>query len=94
MTWLINVYLERFVDFDLDYIIKRLHEIIIKDNGGKEDVYDMRVVLEDDEAWRSHKKTFYKVLDDELLRVAWHPSRAIDWCFDEDEKSLLNELLE
>ena len=35
-----------------------------------------------------------KSLHLELMRVAWHPNRAVDWCFDEDEKSLLNEFLE
>ena len=22
----------------------------------------------------------------ELLPIAWHPDRVLDWCFDEDEK--------
>ena len=40
------------------------------------------------------RKPFTRTWTMNCLRVAWHPSRAIDWCFDEDEKSLLNEFLE
>ena len=25
-------------------------------------------------------------IKDELIPITWHPSRAVDWCFDEDEK--------
>ena len=28
----------------------------------------------------------------ELLPVAMHPDRVIDWCFDEDEKGALEKL--
>ena len=29
---------------------------------------------------------------DELMPIAWHPDRVIDWCFDEDEKKDLKRL--
>ena len=25
-------------------------------------------------------------IKDELIRIAWHPDRVIDWCMSEDEK--------
>ena len=39
-----------------------------------------------------HKRQFYRKIDEELLSIAWHPDRAIDWCFDEDEKKDLQIL--
>lgn len=35
-------------------------------------------------AWRA--RTRIALLKEELMRVAWHPRRFIDWCWDEDEK--------
>ena len=32
------------------------------------------------------RKALKKQIWDELIPVAWHPSRAWDWCFDEDQK--------
>ena len=31
-------------------------------------------------------------IKEELLPVAWHPDRVIDWCFSEDEKEVLEKL--
>ena len=31
-------------------------------------------------------------IKDELMPIAWHPSRAVDWCFDEEEKKDLKHL--
>ena len=28
----------------------------------------------------------------QLLPIAWHPERVVDWCFDEDEKRDLKRL--
>ena len=28
----------------------------------------------------------------ELLPIAWHPDRIIDWCFDKDKKDMLEKL--
>ena len=25
----------------------------------------------------------------ELIQIAWHPDRAVDWCFDEDDKKFM-----
>ena len=33
-----------------------------------------------------HKARYYKSLYAELLPIAWHPDRYLDWCIDEDEK--------
>ena len=33
-----------------------------------------------------HKARYYKSLYAELLPIAWHPDRYLDWCLDEDEK--------
>ena len=32
------------------------------------------------------------MIKEELLPVAWHPDRVIDWCFDEEEKDALKQL--
>ena len=44
----------------------------------------------------NHKKNLVdrKALHLDLIRSAWHPNRCVDWCFDEDEKSLLAEITE
>ena len=31
-------------------------------------------------------------IEDELMPVAWHPSRYWDWCMDEDEKKTAEQL--
>ena len=47
---------------------------------------------------RIHKRTFLNELWDDLMVTAWHPSRAWDWCFDnehkEDAEKLWNGFLE
>ena len=37
------------------------------------------------EAYKQRKAQKAKIKE-ELLPVAWHPDRVIDWCFSEDEK--------
>ena len=39
-----------------------------------------------------HKKKFYKDLYDDLMFVAWNPSRYLEWCVDIDELKFLKEL--
>jgi len=39
--------------------------------------------------WRTKYK---KCIEEELMRVTWHPKRAFDWCYDTDRKKLLNDL--
>ena len=34
-----------------------------------------------------HKKKYFKSLHEELIAIAWHPDRYLDWCVDEDEKT-------
>ena len=31
-------------------------------------------------------------IKDELMSIAWHPDRVIDWCFDDEEKKDLKQL--
>ena len=38
-----------------------------------------------------HKKKFHKYLRDELMVVAWHPTRYLDWCIDFEELRFLEE---
>ena len=38
------------------------------------------------------RKTQKAQIKDELLPIAWHPDRVIDWCIDEDEKKDLQKL--
>ena len=38
-----------------------------------------------------HKEKFYKSLYDELMAIAWHPSRYLDWCIDFEELRDLKE---
>ena len=39
-----------------------------------------------------HKSNFYKSLHDELMPIAWHPDRAWDWCFDNEQKGEAEQL--
>ena len=39
-----------------------------------------------------HKKKFYKSLCDELISIACHPSRYLDWCIAVEELKFLEEL--
>ena len=39
-------------------------------------------------AYKKRKNLKLKLARD-LLPIAWHPSRAVDWCFDEDEKKYI-----
>jgi len=34
----------------------------------------------------------HKSIHDEMIVVAWHPKRFQDWCYDEDDKKLVNEM--
>ena len=43
------------------------------------------------EAYKQRKAEKAKIKE-ELLPVAWHPDRVIDWCFSEDEKEVLEKL--
>ena len=36
-----------------------------------------------------HKRKYYKSLHTDLLPIAWHPDRYLDWCIDEDLKKRL-----
>ena len=40
---------------------------------------------------RIHKSTFYRDLHDDLMPVAWHPDRFLDWCVDIEELKCLEE---
>ena len=44
------------------------------------------------EAFRQRKVQKAK-FEEELLSIAWYPSRVINWCFDADEKQGLEKLL-
>ena len=39
-------------------------------------------------AYKERKRLKLK-LEKDLLPKAWHPSRAVDWCFNEDEKRMI-----
>ena len=39
-----------------------------------------------------HKRKYYKSLHSDLLPIAWHPERYLDWCIDEEEKRDLKVL--
>ena len=40
----------------------------------------------------AHKELFFKSLRDDLLVVAWHPKRVVDWCYDIEEQVIFNSL--
>ena len=44
--------------------------------------------------WESRKqrKLCFKAVKEELLPIAWHPSRHWDWCMPEDEKKEISKL--
>ena len=76
------------------------HRIVNFKNGGWND-YDDEDNFDLDHYFENHK-TFaadifkkqmrHYQLKKDLLPVAWHPDRVIDWCFDEDEKKDLHIL--
>jgi hypothetical protein len=37
-------------------------------------------------------KMVFTILE-ELIARTWHPSRVVDWCWDEDEKRFMNDIL-
>ena len=49
-------------------------------------VAELHGMWESDMNLSFHKARYYKSLYAELLPIAWHPDRVIDWCIDEDEK--------
>ena len=55
-----------------------------------ENVYDdkSRMIYDRINAYKERKNLKLKLARD-LLPVAWHPSRAVDWCFDEDDKKYI-----
>ena len=55
-------------------------------------VYSLEVDIYVNEDKIIHKKKFYKSLYDDLMKVAWHPSRYLDWCIDVEELKFLEEL--
>ena len=38
-----------------------------------------------------HKSDFYRGLRDELMAIAWHPDRVLDWCVDHEEREEMKE---
>ena len=38
-----------------------------------------------------HKEKFFRRLHDEIMEVAWHPTRYLDWCVDFEELKFLEE---
>ena len=50
-----------------------------------------RCDFEFDEWFNAYKerKAQKAQIRDELMPIAWHPDRVIDWCFDEEEKDLM-----
>ena len=55
-------------------------------------IISFKVTLYIDSYKISHKKKFYKDLYDDLMSVAWHPSRYLEWCVDIEELKFLKEL--
>ena len=49
-------------------------------------------VVHDDLLQYHHKRQFYTKIYNEVLSVAWHPSRWWDWCMPEDEKKEISKL--
>ena len=50
------------------------------------------VVINIDSYKVEHKKKFYKDLHNDLMVVAWHPKRVVDWCYDIEEQEIFNSL--
>jgi hypothetical protein len=47
--------------------------------------------LEDIRNIRPRTEEFVKKIKEELMERTWHPSRYMEWCWDEDEKASLME---
>ena len=39
-----------------------------------------------------HKHRYFKSIHRDLIPIAWHPDRYLDWCLDEEEKKDLKQL--
>ena len=39
-----------------------------------------------------HKLKYFKKIYEEMLPIAWHPDRWWDWCVDEEEKEIMEEM--
>ena len=55
-------------------------------------LHDSKKALETDLFRWHHKKKYQKDLKEEVLPVAWHPSRFWNWCMAEDEKKTAEQL--
>jgi hypothetical protein len=58
--------------------------------------YENRLKMIEDNYVNYRKKGCKKLHDtifEELIQRTWHPSRVIDWCWDEDEKKFMNGML-
>ena len=81
-----------------DEFVSSLLIIAIKDyrenfNRGDDFIIDSMVVSICTNPYKiNHKNKFYKSLYDDLMKVAWHPSRYLDWCIDVEELKFLEEL--
>ena len=53
--------------------------------------FNRRVSLEDIRNIRPRTEEFVKKIKEELMERTWHPSRYMEWCWDEDEKASLME---
>ena len=63
--------------------INNINEIII--DSLKIELFENRLKIK-------HKEKFYKNLHGDLIVVAWHPKRVVDWCYDIEEKEIYNSL--
>ena len=76
------------------------HRVINFRNGGwndydDDDNFSLEAYFEEHETFAANtfeKQMRHFQLREELLPLAWHPDRVIDWCFDEDEKKDLHIL--
>ena len=53
---------------------------------GDDYVYNDHEMVQLYNRYKKRKKTQKASIKEELLPIAWHPDRVMDWCMSEDEK--------
>ena len=79
--YFMNIYNDEDDDDD-DYYANSMNDFIID---------SIKITLCKDAHKVLHKKKFYNDLHNDLMAVAWHPSRYLDWCIDFEELRDLKE---
>ena len=71
-----------YFDYEHEANLKRLLSLYNNDRI----LCELHGMWESDMNLSFHKARYYKSIHRDLIPIAWHPDRYLDWCIDEDEK--------